>query len=224
MTGMFIDCYDFSQDIRAWNVSETTTLTNMFLNTFGMTYRFDNIDPTPPYTFFNKPLSLICFPAGTPITTDQGNVAIEKLNTDIHTIRGKEIIAITQTLQIQEYLVCIEKHALGHNVPSSMTHISGEHQVFYKKRMRKAKNLVKLCDKVSLVASNEEVLYNVLLKKHDKMMVNNLICETLHPEHIVAKIAASKLSSSEKNRLYTELFKIMKKQDLEGYKKIYYSL
>ena len=224
MTGMFIDCYDFSQDIRAWNVSETTTLTNMFLNTFGMTNRFNNIDPTPHYTFFNKSLALICFPAGTPVTTDQGNVAIEKLNTDVHTIRGKEIIAITQTLQIQEYLVCIEKHALGHNVPSSTTKISGEHQVFYKKRMTKAKYLVELCDKVSLVASNEEVLYNVLLEKYDKMMINNLICETLHPEHIVAKIVTSKLSGSEKNRLYTKLSKIMKKQDLEGYNKIYYSL
>ena len=28
----------------------------------------------------------ICFPAGTPVTTDQGNIAIEKLNSHIHTI------------------------------------------------------------------------------------------------------------------------------------------
>ena len=39
-----------------------------------------------------------------------------------------------------------------------------------------------------------------------------------------AKIVNSKLSSSEKHRIYTELSKIMKKQDLEGYKKIYHSL
>jgi ornithine carbamoyltransferase len=27
-----------------------------------------------------------------------------------------------------------------------------------------------------------------LLKEHDKMVVNNLICETLHPENLVAKL------------------------------------
>ena len=27
------------------------------------------------------------------------------------------------------------------------------------------------------------MLYNVLMEEHDKMVVNNLICETLHPEN-----------------------------------------
>ena len=33
-----------------------------------------------------------------------------------------------------------------------------------------------------------EILYNVLLENYDKMMVNNMICETLHPENSVTKI------------------------------------
>jgi hypothetical protein len=32
-----------------------------------------------------------------------------------------------------------------------------------------------------------ETLYNVLVEEHDKMIVNNLICETLHPNNPVAK-------------------------------------
>ena len=166
---------------------------------------------------------MICFPAGTPVTTDQGNVAIEKIDTDNHTIRGKKIVAITQTLQIQEHLVCIEKHALGHNVPSLMTYISGEHQVFYKKRMRKAKELVELCDKVSLVPSNEEVLYNVLLEKYDKMMINNLICETLDPKNIMAKISTIK-DGQKKSKAIQELTKILKNNNIPGYHKLYASL
>ena len=54
----------------------------------------------------------ICFPRGTCVTTDQGNVAIEQLKPDIHTIRGKSIVAITQTRPIFEYIISIDKDAL----------------------------------------------------------------------------------------------------------------
>ncbi len=39
----------------------------------------------------------ICFPTGTLVTTDQGDIPIEKLQPDRHTVRGNQIIAITQT-------------------------------------------------------------------------------------------------------------------------------
>ena len=35
--------------------------------------------------------------------------------------------------------------------------------------------------------SKEEILYNILLETHDKMQVNNLDVETLHPDNIIAK-------------------------------------
>ncbi len=36
-----------------------------------------------------------------------------------------------------------------------------------------------------------KVLYNMLLEKHDQMMVhNNLIVETLHPDNTIAKLLA----------------------------------
>ena len=165
----------------------------------------------------------ICFPKGTPITTEQGLVAIEKLNTDKHTIRGKEIVAITQSRPLQQHIVCFEKDALSKNVPSQQTLCSMEHKVFYKGEMTKARNLVDLCENVTFVPYNGEILYNVLLKKHDKMMINNLICETLHPENIAAKISQMK-DGQKKNKAIQELTKIIKENNVPEYQKLYASL
>lgn len=43
-----------------------------------------------------------------------------------------------------------------------------------------------------------KVLYNILLEKHDQMMVhNNLIVETLHPDNTIAKLAVLTKNMSE---------------------------
>jgi hypothetical protein len=49
--------------------------------------------------------------------------------------------------------------------------------------MTKAKKFVDEMDGVKYVKYNKEVLYNVLLEEHVKMVVNNLICEILHPDN-----------------------------------------
>ena len=69
--------------------------------------------------------------------------------------------------------------------------------------MVKAKRFVGLFDKVTLSPYNGEALYNVLLEEHGKMQVNNLIVETLHPEHKVAKLyrILGKLNVSDQNDL-----------------------
>ena len=161
----------------------------------------------------------ICFPRGTRVTTDQGNVAIEQLNPDIHTIRGKSIVAITQTRPIFEYIISIDKDALGKNIPSVKTEISKEHRVFYKGEMVKAKDLVELCSGVKKIPYNGETLYNVLMEKHDKMMINNLICETLDPDNIMAKICRGKCSQAVKHKIYEELNAIIKTNNVPAYKK-----
>ena len=140
------------------------------------------------FTFTGEILSNICFPAGTPVTTDQGNIPIEKIDPSIHTIRNKKIVAITKTVTQDKYLVCFEKDALGNNIPSQQTIISKNHQLFYNGKMRKAKEFLKDFDKVTKVKYTGAALFNVLLEEHDKMMVNNLMCETLHPENGVAKV------------------------------------
>lgn len=138
--------------------------------------------PTP------TPISDICFPAKTPVLTNRGYVNIDEIDPKIHTIRDKKIVAITQTITQDKYLVCIEKDALGKNYPTKTTYISQNHEIFYKGKMVRAKELLKELTKVRTVAYNKEILYNVLLEQHDKMLVNNLICETLHPENYIAKL------------------------------------
>jgi hypothetical protein len=53
-----------------------------------------------------------------------------------------------------------------------------------------AKELLKLNNEgIYRVKYNGEMLYNILLEdKHDKMIVNNLICETLDPINGIAKM------------------------------------
>jgi hypothetical protein len=159
----------------------------------------------------------ICFPAGTPVRTDEGEVSIEKLNPDKDTIGGKRIVAITQSTPLDKYIVCIKKDALGKDVPCADTRISNEHGVCYNGKMVKAKELVGLCENVLFIPYNKEILYNVLLEEHGMMMVNNMECETLHPENIMAKIETGKYETSEKRRIYKELTKIFIENDIVGY-------
>ena len=133
-------------------------------------------------------ISNICFRRGTPISTNQGIIAIEKINPSIHTIRNKKIVYITKTITRDKYLVCFEKNALGHNIPSQKTVMSQSHCVFYKGLMIQAKKFIGKVENVNKIKYSGEILYNVLMENPDKMVVNNLICETLHPENWVAKL------------------------------------
>lgn len=145
----------------------------------------------------------ICFPAGTPVMTDQGNIHIDKIKPNINTINGKCIIDITVTIPNFENMVCIEEGALGMNSPSLRTEISPDHCVLYNGEMRKAIELTEVCDKVNKIPHNNEKLYNVLMEKHDRMCINNMICETLHPDNILVEVIRdSELSNKDKTYLF----------------------
>ena len=132
--------------------------------------------------------SVICFPAKTPVKTDQGYIDIDKIDKLVHTIRGNKIVAITKTLSNETHLVCMKKNALAKNMPSKKTYISKNHCLLYKGKMVEAKQLVALLDNglVEFVEYTGEPLYNVLLEEHSKIIVNNMICETLHPMNKIA--------------------------------------
>lgn len=174
---------------------------------------------TPP----TPPLVPICFPAGTPVTTNQGNIAIEKLNPNIHTINNKRIVAITQTRTIHNYIISIEKDALGKNIPCATTQISKNHKVFYKGKMIKANDLLTLCKGISKIPYKGETLYNVLMDQHETMMINNLICETLHPENVMAKICGGKYNTNEQNKLCNKLSQIITTRNVLRPRKLYIS-
>jgi uncharacterized delta-60 repeat protein len=152
------------------------------------------------------PISNICFPANTLISTNQGNIAIQYLDPKIHTIRNKKIQLITKTVTQDKYLVCFEKDSLDKNVPSEKTIITKNHGIFYKGKMIYAKEFINKFDNVKKIKYTGETLYNVLLKEHDKMMVNNLICETLHPENKMVELykILSKLSVADQKQVIKE--------------------
>jgi len=95
--------------------------------------------------------SNICFVAGTPVNTDQGAIAIDKLDVSKHTIRGKPIVAVTKTIADEKHLVRIRKDALAKNVPSQDTLTTQNHTFFYNGNMVKANKLVSQLDNVGLV-------------------------------------------------------------------------
>lgn len=130
----------------------------------------------------------ICFPAGTFVLTDQGEVAIQNINKKVHTINGQEIVAVTETISPDPYLICIEKHSLGPQVPNRRTLISKEHKVMCDHKMVSAEYLAEYIPTIHKVCYGREKLYNVLLREHSTMHVHNLKVETLHPENVLAKL------------------------------------
>jgi len=143
----------------------------------------------------------ICFPGKTPIVTDQGIINIEDL-TEKNSIRNNKIVCITRTTSRDKYLVCFEKDSLCKNVPSERTIMSECHCVYWNGRMIPAKECLSILgsDKVKRVKNKGEVLYNVLLETHEKMIVNNMICETLHPDNGVAKLHRDLKSMSKEDQ------------------------
>jgi hypothetical protein len=90
--------------------------------------------------------------------------------------------------------------------------------------MVKARDLIGVCKGASKTPYNGEILYNVILTKYDRMIINNLICETLHPRHIIAKIITSNNNQVSKNQLYAKLNSIMLTNDIPAFKKLHASL
>jgi len=146
------------------------------------------------------PDSNICFPAGTPIHTDQGNIPIEKINPKVHTIRNKKIEGIVRTKLMDEYLVCFEKNSLGPNVPCERTVMSGNHKVVVNGQLKMARELLKAhsmsfgakmhSTAIHAVKYNGQSMYNVLMEDYDVILVNNMVCETLDPDNKMADLHA----------------------------------
>jgi len=161
---------------RIYMPGETYTLT-------GYTWLVPNwIDP---------PIVPICFTANTPINTDQGIIPIEKINPKINTIGNKKIVAITKTISPDDYLVCFEKNSIANNIPSQKTIVSKDHLIYNERRMIKASEFVAKYKNVYKIKYTGEILYNVLMENYDRILVNNLICETLHPHSVIAQLYAN---------------------------------
>jgi surface protein len=206
MSYMFYGASVFNQNISSWNLTLTPNILKMFISSavpnmqssnnaiyiaWSTNYGYEEADLNnaglnTPSTLISFPLppvikSNICFPAGTLIRTDQGEVAIEKLQRGKHTLGQKIIKHITQTISTDKYLIRVEKGALGKNKPNRTTLMSKDHKIEFQGALVQAYRLLDYTEQVKKVKYNEEILYNILLEQHDIMSVNNLRCETLDP-------------------------------------------
>lgn len=166
------------------------------------------------------PVSNICFLGNTPISTDQGKITIEKIDASIHTIHNKPITTITKTITQDDYLVCFDKHSLSLNIPSKKTIMSKNHKVYYKGIWREAQDFIDEFDKIYEVPYNGEILYNILLEKHDKVYVNNLVCETLHPKNNIAKLYTSNFNEDYRDTIIVMMNDSIVNNDYQLYNKV----
>jgi len=172
------------------------------------------------FSYTPTPISNICFPAGTLISTDQGEISIEKIIPFENTINNKNIQAITKTISYDTYLVCFDKNALGNNYPNKKTTMSKHHKILYKGQMIEAYKFLGYFEKVKQVDYNREILYNVLMEKYENIIVNNIMCETLHPNNIIAKLYNSNYGEEYKNKIIYMMNESIHKNDIKSYKKI----
>lgn len=164
------------------------------------------------------PASNICFLAGTPIKTDQGIVPIDEIDVMYHTIGNKIINYITQTVTVDKYLVLFKKNCLGRNWPSQDTIMTKDHKVLYKGELAPAYKFMNISPDVKKYKYNGEILYNVLMEEHETMNVNNLICETLHPDNIIAKLYRSRFTDYHNDNVIITMNESLQKRNLYGYK------
>jgi hypothetical protein len=193
------------------NVSGTVGSKITFYNTTELnelSSTWQTIATTYYHSYEIFPYAPICFVAGKEIQTDQGTIFIENINPKINTINNKKIVALTQTISPEKYLVCIEKNALGNNIPSKQTFVSRSHKIYYQSQMFKTFELldIKELKGITLVKYKKQPLYNVLLKKYYKMIANNMKVETLNPTSPVALLYI-KLLKTPQNK-HNEIIKI----------------
>ena len=137
-----------------------------------------------------------------------------------HTIDNKRIVAITQTTSIDDYLVCFEKDAICLNYPNRQTIMSKDHKILHRGKLIESYKFLGNFRNVHKTEYNGEILYNVLMCEYYRMNVNNLICETLHPDNVISKLYTCNLGKEYKNNLIMALNACMLENDNEGYNRI----
>jgi surface protein len=240
MSYMFYEASAFNQNISSWNLSLKPIILEMFIGSavpgtanndaiytvWNTTYQYTDPEliaaglttPTPTPTPTPIPTSNICFPAGTPIKTDQGIIRIDFLQPGKHTIKGQPILHITKTVTLDKYLIAFAPNSIGRNIPTARTIMTKDHQIEFEGRLVPAERFLDYSSEIKKVNYHGEILYNVLLANHSIMSVNGLVCETLHPENIMAKLYTNGYAEEERNAIVVTINESLAKRNLQSYK------
>ena len=220
-----------------------TTIYSANLQIFGtLVYTPPPSPPIPQSTAL--PISNICFVGNTPIETDQGIIPVSQLSAESNTIYGNPIRAITRTIYEDDYLLCIHKDAFADNYPIRDVILSKEHKImippleklhpqireFFSTgfgRILSANQIFTIFEKmperlrkIRQVPYHGEALYNILLDKRGWVVANNMICETLDPDNIIAKLYLSNLGTEYKDRIVYMMNECIKRRDVNALKRI----
>lgn len=174
----------------------------------------DTHDPYSEYMIADP-----CFPANTPITTDQGIIAIQNIVPNHHTINGNAIRHVTKTISTDDYLVCFKPHSLAVNVPCKKTFISPHHKIYFNGKLLDAHRFVGMKG-IEAVAYSGEILYNILEDNYSLMKVNNIVCETLDPNNVVARLYNSNLGEEYKKKIISTANHTTKKRNIRAYSSV----
>jgi hypothetical protein len=86
--------------------------------------------------------------------------------------------------------------------------------------MIEAYKFVEKFENVKKVRYNGDILYNVLMEDYNAIYANNLLCETLDPDNIIAKLYNTNIGNEYKNNLIIMMNECIMKNDYNSYKKI----
>ncbi len=96
--------------------------------------------------------------------------------------------------------------------------MSKDHNIEFQGQMVPAYKMLDYSKDIKKVKYSGEVLYNVLLAEHSLMNVNGILCETLHPENIIAKLYNGAFTEEERNNIIFLMNDALEKKDLVKYK------
>jgi hypothetical protein len=95
-----------------------------------------------------------------------------------------------------------------------------DHQIEFEGRLVPAERFLDYSSEIKKVNYHGEILYNVLLANHSIMSVNGLVCETLHPENIMAKLYTNGYAEEERNAIVVTINESLAKRNLQNYKSV----
>ena len=180
----FMDCTSLtSLNVTGWDVSNVTNMSEMFCNCVvltGVDLDSWNISPTTSTLGMfeganpNIQVAVYCFCEGTIITTDQGEVAIEQIDTK-NTINGFKVNNVTKSPNLFEKMIILKADSMCKNVPRRDVCVSPIHGI-YVGRLQKAKDL--LCDGENIKSVREKENkygYNILLEDDKGNVIKSLI-------------------------------------------------